>query len=101
MHTTIQKCDDNSTVFLPGAVLSGAKMEENDKVVISVSANHITIRKTDPASPKRKTVKSLRKRVEEFYGVDFENAVKMIELAPEEISWGEPVGQEDWWTREK
>ena len=43
-----------------------------------------------------KKSKTLKQRVEEFYGTDFETAVKENTYDYEEVDWGEPVGKEIW-----
>jgi len=40
--------------------------------------------------------KTLKQRLEEFYGKDFETILKEHPYEYEEVDWGKPVGREIW-----
>ena len=67
-------------------------LRENDSVQILIDNNQIIIKKAEP-KPEHKT---LKQRVEEFYGKDFETVINEQQNNFEEMDSGLPVGEEIW-----
>jgi len=88
MTATITKWGNSRGIRLPKPYLENLGIKENDSVDISLEGNAIVIKKS--AQKKRKT---LEQRYEEFYGVDFETAIKLYPYDVEEV-WGADVGDE-------
>lgn len=91
MTTTIVKWGNSRGVRLPKPFLESLNLKDNDTVDIYTDNNTIIIKKSV-----RYQHKTLRQRVEEFYGKDFESAIKENPYEYEEINWGDPVGEEIW-----
>jgi len=91
MNTTIVKWGNSRGVRLPKSFLETLNLKDNDAVEVFTDADAIVIKKS--ASYKHKP---LKQRVEEFYGVDFETALKEHSYEYEEVDWGKPVGDEIW-----
>ena len=91
MTTTIVRRGNSQIIELPRLFLEGLDLKENDTVNLSLTENSIVIRK-----PRNKARKSIEQRFEEFYGVDFETAIKENPYDFEELDWGPPVGDEVW-----
>jgi len=91
MTTTIVKWGNSRGVRLPKPFLESLGLKDNDTVDILTDNGAIIIKKSEKAQ--RKT---LKQRVEEFYGKDFETAIKENPYEFEEVDWGKPVGDEIW-----
>jgi len=87
--TTIVKWGNSRGVRLPKPFLESLNLKDNDVVDVLTENGKIIIQK----SYKRKT---LRQRVEEFYGKDFETVVRENPYNFEETDWGQPAGEEIW-----
>jgi len=74
---------------LPKPFLESLDLKDNDVVDVVLNDNKIIIQK-------KYQHKNLKQRVEEFYGTDFETAVKENSYKFEEVDWGQPVGEETW-----
>ena len=83
MLATVQKLKDSQSVFLPEVYLRELLLQENDQIEISVKNESIVIKK---AARKRRAVKSLLERFEEYTG-DYQCF---------EADTGKPVGLEVW-----
>ena len=92
MTGTIQKWGNSQAIRLPKTILDLASLKENDSVQILADENQIIIKKANP-KPEHKT---LKQRMEEFYGKDFETILKDHPYEFEEIGSGPPVGKEVW-----
>ena len=92
MKTTIVKWGNSQAVRMPKALLDSVLFKVNDPVEVLAENGQIVIKKID-SIPEHKT---LRQRVEEFYGKDFETVIEEESYEFEEISWGAPVGDEVW-----
>ena len=86
---TITKWGNSRGIRLPKKVLERLDLKDNDIVDILVDNDKIIIRK-------KYQHKTLKQRVEEFYGKDFESVVKENSYEFEEINWGKPAGDEIW-----
>jgi len=91
MTTTIVKWGNSRGVRLPKPFLETLDLNENDTVEILAENDAIIIRKSV-----KHPHKTLKQRVEEFYGKDFETVLIEHPQVPEEIDWGPPVGDEIW-----
>jgi len=65
MLATIQRLDDNKTVYLPEFFMKELFLKENDQIDIRAENGSIVIKK---ASRKRRAVKSLAERFEGYTG---------------------------------
>ena len=92
MASTIQKWGNSQAVRLPKAILDMVSLKENDPVQIMVENDRIIIKKANNTLGH----KSLKQRVEEFYGKDFEAVIIEHSYEYEEVGWGPPVGTEEW-----
>jgi len=91
MTTTIVKWGNSRGVRLPKPFLESLNLKDNDAVDILSEKDTIIIKKS--LKPFHKT---LKQRVEEFYGKDFETVLKENLYEYEEMDWGKPVGEEIW-----
>jgi Growth regulator len=89
MTTTIVKWGNSRGVRLPKPFLESLDLKDNDIVDIIAEDGKIIIQKSHQS-------KTLKQRVEEFYGKDFDAVVKENPYEFEEIDWGSPVGEEIW-----
>ena len=87
MQTTVVKWGNSHGIRLPKAFLKSINIVENDSVNVTLDKKKIIIQKIEPE--RRKT---LKQRLFEFYGKDFENIVE----PQNEYDWGNPVGKEVW-----
>jgi len=87
MRTTIVKWGNSQGIRIPKTFLQNMQISENDPVDIVLEKEKIIIKKS--TTTKHKTIKE---RLVEFYGEDYEK----IHLKQEEIDWGKPVGKEIW-----
>jgi len=95
MTLTIEKYDNSQVVRIPKMYLENLGLVESDSVNVSLENEAIVIR---PALSRRtrRSGKTLEQRFEEFYGVDFETAVRENPYDFELVDWGSPVGDEIW-----
>jgi len=91
MTTTIVKWGNSRGIRLPKPYLESLNLRDNDVVDILTDNNAIIIKKSEKLQHK-----TLKQRVEEFYGKDFEAAVKEDSYDYEEIDCGSPIGSEVW-----
>ncbi|MCL2615528.1 MAG: AbrB/MazE/SpoVT family DNA-binding domain-containing protein [Dehalococcoidia bacterium] len=89
MITTVVKLGNSRGIRLPESFLENLNIKENDSVDVITENNAIIIKKSDLS-----THKTLKQRVEEFYGKDFETVLKENPYMFEEFDWGQPVGEE-------
>jgi len=89
MTTTIVKWGNSRGIRLPKPFLESLDLKDNDVVDIVTNNGKIIIQKSYQH-------KTLRQRVEEFYGKDFETIVKEAPYESTEMDWGDPVGDEIW-----
>lgn len=94
MTATITKWGNSKGVRIPKVFLDALGLQENDKVDVSILNDTITMKKS--TNVKRKAHKTIEQRFEEFYGTDFETAVRDNPYDFPLIDWGEPVGDEVW-----
>lgn len=91
MTTTIVKWGNSRGIRLPKPFLENLNLKDNDLVDVISNNNMIIIKKST-----NRQHKTLKQRVEEFYGEDFESALRNNSYAYDEIDSGEPVGDEIW-----
>ena len=89
MTTTIVKWGNSRGIRLPKPFLESLDLKDNDIVDILTENGKIIIQKSHQS-------KTLKQRVEEFYGKDFESVLKENPYEFEELDWGSPVGEEIW-----
>ena len=87
MQTTVVKWGNSHGIRLPKAFLNNINIVENDPVDIKLEDEKIVIKKI-----KIKEHKTLKQRLFEFYGENYENIVE----PQKEYDWGKPVGKEIW-----
>ena len=87
MQTTIVKWGNSHGIRLPKAFLNNINIVENDPVEIKLEDEKIVIKKI-----KTKERKTLKQRLFEFYGENYENIVE----PQKEYDWGKPIGKEVW-----
>ena len=87
MQTTVVKWGNSHGIRLPKAFLNNIGIVENDSVDIRLENEKIVIKKI-----RTKEHKTLKQRLFEFYGENFEN----ITEPQKEYDWGKPVGKEIW-----
>ena len=91
--TRIEKLEGGSRIILPKAVLDAVDISCSDIVEITAENNAIIIRKQDPIN----NHKSLKQRLETFYGKDIETILAEAGNNPftfGEWNTGESVGNE-------
>lgn len=81
MTTTIQKWGNSQGIRLPKFLLESLSWQENEAIEIKTIDNKIVIEKLAP--PKKQSLAQLFS--------DFEGT-----YTPEDIQWGEPLGEEIW-----
>ena len=86
MVATLQKWGNSHGIRLPKQLLNDLDIKVNDKLNIEVVNDKMIIKK-------EKTHKTLKERLEDFYGKPI-SKIKKIEV--EEIDTGSPVGDEIW-----
>lgn len=91
MTTTIVKWGNSRGIRLPKPFLESLNLKDNDVVDVLTDNGTIIIKKS--VNHQHKT---LKQRVEEFYGKDFETVLKENPYEYEEMDRGEPVGEEIW-----
>jgi len=89
MTTTIVKWGNSRGIRLPKPFLESLDLKDNDIVDILTENGKIIIQKSHQS-------KTLKQRVEEFYGKDFESVLKENSYEFEELDCGLPVGEEIW-----
>jgi antitoxin MazE len=87
MQTMIVKWGNGQGIRIPKTFLQNINIAENDPVDVILENEKIIIKKAN--AKRHKTTKA---RLLEFYGEDFEQN----RIAPKEIDWGKPVGNEIW-----
>lgn len=87
--TTISKWGTSHAIRLPKPFLESLNLKDNDVVDVVLDNDKIIIQK-------KYQHKTLKQRVEEFYGKNFETAVKENSYKFEEVDWGQPMGEEVW-----
>ena len=90
MQTSISKWGTGYGIRIPKSVAEKFPVSDKERLEVEV------VDKEKIVFTRVKEHKSLRQRVEEFYGVDFETAVRENPYNFEEIDWGKPVGDEIW-----
>lgn len=83
------KWGNSRGIRLPKPFLESLDLKDNDIVDVLTENGKIIIQRSHRS-------KTLRQRVEEFYGKDFETVLKENPYEFEEIDWGSPVGEEVW-----
>ena len=87
MQTTVVKWGNSHGIRLPKAFLQNIKLNENDPVDVVLENERIIIKKIN-----QKEHKTIKQRLIDFYGEDYEKNAK----AQKEIDWGKSVGNEVW-----
>ena len=87
MQTTVVKWGNSHGIRLPKAFLQNMNIAENDPVEVILENEQIVIKKL-----KAKKRKTLKQRLFEFYGENFEQ----ITESQKEYDWGKPAGKEIW-----
>ena len=87
MQTTVVKWGNSHGIRLPKAFLNNIGIVENDSVDIRLENEKIVIEKI-----RTNEHKTLKQRLLEFYGENFEN----IAEPQKEYDWGKPAGKEIW-----
>jgi antitoxin MazE len=87
MQTTVVKWGNSHGIRLPKAFLSNINIVENDPVDITLEGEKIIIKKI-----KTRVRKTLKQRLFEFYGENYEQIVE----PSKEYDWGKTVGKEIW-----
>ena len=82
MTTSIQKWGNSQGVRIPKYLLDAVKITTDDEIEIRAEGDMLIIEKAAPTTA-RKTIKELF--------ADFDG-----EYTPQEIDWGEKVGEEAW-----
>ena len=91
MTTAITKWGNSRGVRIPKPFLDSLNLKDSDTVELTIMDDTLVIRKSNQPKPK-----TIEERFEEFYGTDFETALKENPYDCHEISWGAPVGDEVW-----
>jgi antitoxin MazE len=89
--TTIVKWGNSRGIRLPKPFLENLNLKDNDTVDVLTDNDTIIIKKTV-----NRQHKTLKQRVEEFYGKDFDTVLTENPYEFEELDWGKPVGKEVW-----
>lgn len=79
MTTTIQKWGNSQGIRIPKYLIDAVRWSENEEIELIAEKDRIIIEKAAP-----------RKNIMELFA-DFEG-----EYHPEEIEWGDPMGDEVW-----
>ena len=87
--TTIAKWGNSQAIRLPKPFLESLDLKDNDTVELLLHNDQIIIQK-------KYQHKTLKQRIEEFHGKDFETVVKENLYEFKEMDWGQPVGEEIW-----
>jgi antitoxin MazE len=87
MQTTIVIWGNSQGLRIPKAFLKNIHVSENDPVDITLSDEKIIIQKI-----KYKKHKTIKERLVEFYGENFDKK----RTVQKEIDWGQSVGKEIW-----
>ncbi|MDR0495980.1 MAG: AbrB/MazE/SpoVT family DNA-binding domain-containing protein [Treponema sp.] len=87
MQTTVVKWGNSQGIRLPKAFLQNIQIFENDPVDVSLENEKIVKKKIN-----QKGHKTIKQRLIDFYGENFEEHV----TPQNEIDWGKPVGNEIW-----
>jgi len=95
MTLTVEKRGDAQVIQLPKGFLSSLGFHGSGSVDVKLEDEAIVLRKTADKRVSR-TGKTIEQRFEEFYGVDFETAIRENPYDFEEVDWGPPVGNEVW-----
>ena len=82
MTTSIQRWGNSQGVRIPKYLLDAVNMTTDDEINIRAEGNMLIIEKAKPTAS-RKTIKELF--------ADYDG-----EYTPQEIDWGEKVGNEEW-----
>jgi len=86
--TKVSKWGGAHGIRLPKAYMNNLKISENDTVELYVVNDSIVIKKQPHQH------KSFKKRIEEFYGMDFDTVVNQSNYEGQEWDTGNPVGDE-------
>ena len=89
MTTTIVKWGNSRGIRLSKPFLESLDLKDNDVVDVLTDNGKIIIQKAYRH-------KTLKQRIEEFYGKDFETVLKENAYEFKEEDWGVPVGEEIW-----
>ena len=96
MTAIIRKWGNSHAIRLPKAVMELAFLKESDSVQISVEKEQVIIKKAEQSAAHKQERKTLKQRVEEFYGKDFETVLNEYPYDFQEADSGLPVGEEIW-----
>jgi len=91
MTTTIVKWGNSRGIRLPKPFLENLNLKDNDVVDVVTDNDAIIIKKSVNHQHK-----SIKQRVEAFYGKDFETVLREHPYEYEEADSGAPVGEEIW-----
>jgi len=87
--TNLRDWGSSKALRIPKPFLRELNIQGDDEVEITLVETSIVIKKTHKS-------KSLRERYEEFYGTNFEDAVKNNPYDEDEIPWSGVEGEEIW-----
>ena len=93
MTTAITKWGNSRGVRIPKPILDSLNLKESDTLELTIVDDAIMMKKAASSKPPTKTIEQ---RFEEFYGTDFESALKENPYDFPEINFGPPVGDEVW-----
>ena len=93
MTAAITKWGNSRGIRLPKLLLDSLQLQEKDVLEIKIVDNSIVMKKTQKTKSAKKTIEE---RFEEFYGVDFETALRENPYDFQEVNWGTPEGDELW-----
>ena len=93
MITAITKWGNSQGVRIPKVFLDNLSLKNSDTVELTIDNDTIVMKKVMSPEASKKTIEQ---RFEEFYGTDFEVALKENPYDFTETNWGSPVGDELW-----
>ena len=89
-ESSLVKWGNSQGVRIPKKMLELLGIKDNDKLNIVLEESSIVI------TPTKKRSKTLKERFEEFYQMDFEQAIANNPYTFEEVDFGGAVGDEVW-----
>ena len=93
MTTAITKWGNSHGIRIPKAFLDSLNLKDCDTIELSIEDDTLLMKKV--LLPARRS-RSIQQRFEEFYGTDFDTALKENPYEFPEVDWGPPVGDEAW-----
>lgn len=90
MTTTINRWGTGFGIRIPKSFMEKFPVMDKEKLAVEFMDQEKIV------FTRIKEHKSLRQRVEEYYGMDFEAAIAENPYDFEEVDWGKPEGDEIW-----